>query len=630
MSDLLNNGSNSLLAFQRALTTTSHNIANLNTDGYSRQRVDLEALNPSQTSTGFVGNGVRAVGIERLHDQFAMTQVLQSTSAHAQHDTHHLLASRIDNLVADDALSLTPVLNDFFNAIQDVNGNPTSSAAREVFVGSTDAVASRLRALQLQLDNTQEEVNQRTSASVDEVNLLALDVAELNQRIVSGGTKNRGTQANDLLDQRDLLISKLSEHVDINRLEQDDGSVNVFMANGVGLVIGNRASELRTTANSLSSDRTQIEISHGNGWQNITPRLSGGTIGGLLEFDSQTLNPAMNRLGAIALQFANGMNTQHAQGVDLNGNPGSDIFSVNEPNVSANAKNSGSGTLSSSFTDISLVQATEYNVRYTGSDFTITRLSDQTQTSSSLPLTLDGMQINFSGAPAAGDTFRISPTRRAAASTQSMLNGADSIALSSPLRSSGEIGNLSDASVSSPIVDDINNPALRDNIDIRFSSNTSFDIVDSTSGAVLSAGVSYTPGVEIIYNGWQVGINGSPQTGDVFSVASNNSAQGNNANGLAMAAMQTEPGINSQSTYNEEYSALVSRVGEQTRTLQTRSEALDTMRLDAIDRQQAVSGVNLDEEAVNLTRYEQAYQASAQIISTADTLFQTLLGVVRR
>lgn len=630
MTDLLSNGTNSLLAFQRALATTSHNIANANTEGYSRQRVELSAVEPTRVINGFIGNGVRANDVARLNDQYATAQVLQSTSSHSQHDTHHMLASRIDNMLASDALSLTPVMNDFFNAIQDVNGNPSSSATREVFLGSTESVASRLRSLQSQLDSTQEEVNQRTSAAVEEVNQLATELAELNQRIVSTGFNRNGAQPNDLLDKRDSLIAKLSEFTDIKAVEQDRGAVNVFMGSGVGLVVGTRANQLRTAEDSLSSNQLTIEFSFGDTWQDVTSRLSGGSIGGLLEFESQTLKPSMNQLGLIALQFSDSMNKQHAQGVDLNGNLGSDMFTVSEPVAMASNKNTGTATVTPTFTDISQVQATEYDIRYNGTDFTVTRLSDQSQISSNMPISIDGMQFNLSGAPANGDTFRVSPVKRAAASINSVLKDAESVAFSSPIRSSSNVANITDTTVSAPQVTDINNAALRNAIDIRFTSDTTFDLVDGNSGTVLSAAVTYTPDVPISYNGWQVDINGAPRAGDEFSVLANTTAQGNNGNGLALAALQTSSEMSGDATFNESYSAMVSRVGGQTRSLQTRSDALDNMRLDAIDRQQSVSGVNLDEEAVNLTRYEQAYQASAQIISTADTLFQTILSAVAR
>jgi flagellar hook-associated protein 1 FlgK len=635
MTDLLRNGTNSLAAFQRALATTSHNIANVNTEGYSRQRVELSSVEPTRVlngfiGNGFIGNGVRTDDITRLHDQFAMTQVLHSTSAHAQHDTHLMLASRIDNLVANDALSLTPVMNDFFDAIQDVNGNPTSSATREIFIGSTENVASRLKALQSQLDGAQTEVNQRTNAAIEEVNLLANELAELNLTIASTGLDRNGSHPNDLLDKRDAIIGKISEFTDITTVEQDEGAVNVYIGTGVGLVVGNRANQLRTAEDSLSSNQLKIEFSFGNTWQNITPRLSGGSIGGLLEFESQTLSPSMNQIGLIALQFADSMNAQHAQGVDLNGNLGSDIFTVSEPVAMANDDNTGTGSVTATFVDVSQVHATEYDILYTGSDFTVTRLSDQSQISSNMPITIDGLEFNLSGAPAAGDTFRVSPVRRAAATISSMLTDASSVAFSNPLSSSSNVANRTDATISAPQVTDISNVSLRNPVDIQFTSNTSYDLVDANNGAVLSAGVTYTPGTPISYNGWQADIDGEPSAGDEFSVLANTTAQGDNANGLAMAALQTASVMTGDATFNDSYSAMVSRVGGQTKSLQTRSEALDNLRLDAIERQQSVSGVNLDEEAVNLVRYEQAYQASAQIISTADTLFQTVLSAVAR
>nr|MBX2839218.1 hypothetical protein [Gammaproteobacteria bacterium] len=286
--------------------------------------------------------------------------------------------------------------------------------------------------------------------------------------------------------------------------------------------------------------------------------------------------------------------------------------------------------VTSTITDISQLHASEYDVRYTGTDFTVTRLSDQSQITSNMPVTIDGLQFDLSGTPATGDTFRVSPVRRAAATIQSELTNAESVAFSSPLRSSSNVANSSEAIVSAPQVLDINNAAVRNAIDIRFNSNTSYDIVDANSGTVLSAALTYTPNTPISYNGWQVDISGAPRTGDEFSILANTTAQGNNGNGLAIAALQTSSVMTGDATFNESYSAMVSRVGGQTRSLQTRSAALDNMRIDAIERQQSVSGVNLDEEAVNLTRYEQAYQASAQIIATADTLFQTVLSAVSR
>ena len=630
MSDLLGTGANSLLAFQRALTTTSHNIANLNTEGYSRQRVNLQALPPTYHRNGYVGNGVRVTGVERLSEQFATSRIMQTTSSHSQQETHLKLSSRIDSLVSDQSLSLTPAINSFFNSLQDVNANPTSLASREVLLTHSDNIASRFRSMQLQLDSTQTEVNQNMSAAVSEINELASGIAELNDRIGSNGYNLFGTEPNDLLDQRDLLLTRLSEQVDINTLEQDDGAVNVFMGNGVALVVGLQSRTLRTSINPIDSDRLQVELSQGTDWLDISGRLHGGAIGGLMEFESQTLTPAMNRLGQLALNLSNMLNEQHALGIDLNGDQGNDLFTLNEPVAVSSEKNTGTASINAVFSNVDLVQASEYSVRYTGSDYVITRRSDGEETASALPLTLDGMDISIIGSANAGDTFRISPTRRSAAAIESLVRDPKQIALSSPLRSMSQISNLSDASIGQVNITDINDPGFQAPIDIIFVSESAFNIVDATSGTVLSSNVAYSATTPVQFNGWSANITGSPSSGDIFNVVPNNTAQGNNANGLAIANIQSATTADGTSTLNDNYSSMVSRIGAQTRSLQTRTEALNNVRLDSIERMQAVSGVNLDEEAINLTRYEQAYQASAQIIATADTLFQTLLGVVAR
>ena len=630
MSNLLSNGSNSLLAFQRALTTTSHNISNVNTDGYSRQRVELQAAVPERHRNGFIGNGVRVSNVERLSDQFATSRVLQSTSVHEQHNTHHILATRLDNLVADNSLSLTPAFNDFFSSVQDANANPSSAASRGVLVSNASHLASRFQSLQNQLDNAQLEVNERTVAAVTDINELANGIAELNERITSIRGNPQSALPNDILDQRDLLLSRLAAQVDINTLEQENGAVNVYTGNGIGLVVDNQSQALRTSRGSATTERLQIEYSHGNTWINVTNRLQGGALGGLKDFENQTLIPGMNQLGQLALSFGNAVNQQHALGIDLNGNPGLDLFSVSDPTTVSSTNNTGNADVSATFADISLIQASEYSLRFTGSDYVVTRLADGEQTIGALPISLDGMDISITGTPVAGDTFTLSPTRRAAASFESLITDTESLALSSPIRTTTDLGNLSNARIADPTITNINDPQFGTAIDMVFVSDSAFNIVDAATGAVLANNVAYSSTVPIQYNGWEVTITGNPVTGDKFSALPNATARGNNSNGIAIANIQSANTINGVSTFNDAYASMVSRIGGQTRTLQTRSDALNNIRLDSIERQQSVSGVNLDEEAINLTRYEQAYQASAQVIATADTLFQTILGALRR
>ena len=629
MTDLLNTGKSALFAFQRALTTTSHNIANVNTEGYSRQRVDLQAIAGETEFYKQVGGGVRIADIERVSDQFATARVHSSTSAHAEQQTHHAMASRLDNLVAAEGASVAPALSEFFNALQDANADPSSIASREVVLDRSTQLAQRFRSLQDNLDDAQTEANQRTRSAVADVGRLAESIAELNTRVVSvSGTVN-GPGANDLMDQRDKLVNELSELIDVDTLVQDNGALNVYIGKGFGLVVDGKAQKLTTVTDDTYPDRVQIQAGETGFQQNMTARLQGGEIGGLNEFINSTLRPAMAALGRLAVNVSDAVNQQHARGLDLDGVTGGDLFSVAEPEVFSSDRNSGTGIVTAQILDASDLQASDYLLRFDGANFTATRESDGVQSSGALPLDLDGLTIDFTGTPAAGDTFVVSATARTAGSMSTRITDPDKLALAGLLSTSSSIDNVGESRISPAKVNDPALGALNDPIDIVFTSETSYDIVDAGSGAVLSAGASYVPDDPIAFNGWEVSISGSARTGDTHRIEPNASGRGNNSNGQRLADMQQELTIGGTQTFNDAYGSMVSRVGSQTHSAQTRANALEALRDNAIDRQQTTQGVSLDEEAINLTRYQQAYQASAQIIATADTLFQSVLGAIR-
>jgi flagellar hook-associated protein 1 FlgK len=630
VSNLLNNGASGLIAFQRALATTSHNIANVNTEGYSRQRVDLEASTIDHRLPHQAGNGVHVAGIERLQDQFAAARVTQATSDYSQQATHHAMASQLDNLMADDALSMTPVMNEFFGALQDASSDPASTASREVVLAKAGQLADRFRSLQQQLDDTQNEVNGRLRDSVDTINEISTAIADVNKRIVASHGHMQGRAANDLLDQRDQLVVKLSEHVNVRVLDQEDGALNVFIGNGVGLVVGNRSHSLRTVVDDTSPDRVQIEIGHNDQWQVIGPRLQGGAISGLQDFETNTLNPAMHQLGRLALNLSDQFNTQHIQGLDLDGNPGGELFTSSAPRATSSSSNTGNGALAVTIDNTSILQGSDYLLRYDGANFLATRQSDGMEVTGATPLSIDGLTINLTGTPAAGDTFLVSATGRAAAFIEFSVSDTNALALAGPLSTSSSVANPGEAKISSTQTLDIADPAFNNPVDIVFTADNTFDVIDTNSGTSLATGVAYTAGTPIQFNGWEVTINGSAKNGDVHKIEPNVNGRGNNTNGLALINLQTERLIDGNKSLNDTYSALVSRVGGQTSSLQTRTNALETLHKDAIERQQATQGVNLDEEAINLARFQQAYQASAQVIATADTLFQTLLRAVAR
>lgn len=629
MSDILGTGKSALFAFQRALATTSHNIANVNTEGYSRQRVSFESINVGNRDFEYLGTGVNVADIERIHDQFATSRVNSATSEHAEQQASYQMASRLDNLVATDGISVSPAINEFFNAMQDANADPSSMTSRSIALDKADELAQRFQSLQAQFDDAQVETNARMSAAVDNVNEYAATIAEINVQLVSTGGTRQLHSANNLLDQRDQLVAELSEYIEVNTVVQDNGAMNVYIGKGVPIVTDGVAESITTVPDDTYPDRLQILLGEGARQLNLDAQIQGGEIGGLNDFTANTLYPAMQELGRLSLVMASSLNEQHAKGIDSNGDVGAALFQTRDPQVFSSNENNGSGIVAATIDDVYDIKAADYLLRFDGANFTATRSSDGFQTSGPMPMTLDGMNISISGAPTAGDTFIVSATNRAAGSFESILNEPEKLALASRLSTSTDINNVGDSSISEAIVTDPLSASLSDSIDIVFDTDNSYNIIDVTSGATLSASVAYVEGDTIALNGWEVKISGGARTGDTHRIEGNVNGQGNNVNGLAIFEMQSSNIIDGNQSFNDAYGSMVSGVGTQTHTAEVRTRTLESLKSNAIDRQQSSQGVSLDEEAIDLTRYQQAYQASAQIIATADTLFQSILGAVR-
>ncbi len=629
MTDLLNTGKSALFAFQRALSTTSNNIANVHTDGYSRQRVDLDSVNGDLSNGLNPGAGVQISDIERVHDQFATSRVNSATSAYAEQSVHYDMASRLDNLVATDGLSVSSAINDFFNSMQDANNDASSLASREVVLASTEQLANRFQSMQAQLEDAYNDVNARTRAAVETVDELAQSIANINNEISGSGRSNQAQALNGLLDERDKLVGQLATLIDVNTVQQDNGSLNVFIGKGIGLVVDGSNLSVKAVPDDIYPERLQIQVGNEGSERNIGTLLQGGEIGGLSSFTTKTLDPAMQQLGRLALVMAEELNNQHAQGIDLAGNAGGALFGTSEPTTLSNDKNTGTGEVSALINDTSMLEPSDYLLRFDGANFTVTRNSDGSQTTGALPMTIDGLDISIGGAPAAGDTFVISATSRAASSFNAVLTDPKTLALAGKLTTSSEITNVGDSRISAATVSDYDSASLTDPIDIVFSSDTTYDIIDVNSGTTLTTGAAYTPGDTISLNGWEATIQGESRTGDTHRIEANTNGLGNNSNGQSISELQLSAVIDETQSFTDAYGAMVSRIGAHTHTAESQTKALETLRDNAIDRQQSIQGVSLDEEAIDLTRYQQAYQASAKIIAAADAMFQTILGALR-
>lgn len=642
MADLLGTAVSGLLAYQRALNTVSHNITNVNTPGYSRQRVELSSASPQYIGGNYVGSGVDVQNVRRVYDEFLGAQVRGTTSMASQHDATYELAVQIDNMLADPAAGLSPALQSFFDAVQDLASDPTSTPARQVVLSEGESLVARFNDLFSRLDDLRTGVNTRLTSQVRDINSLAQAIADVNNDIINAPTGPNGQVSGDLLDRRDQLLNELSEMVSLSTVKQDDGSVNVFIGNGQSLVVGIRAQTLSTVSDPYDPSRNQVAYVDASGNStNITSQLNGGKLGGTLEFRDRVLDPAMNALGRVAIGLSETFNDQHKLGQDLNGNIGGDFFSLAGGEVLPHAGNTGTGFVNTSVTDLSQLTTSNYRISRSGTDYTLTRLSDGQTTdldAAGFPggaVTVDGLQFSLgSGAIADGDRFLIRPTRTGAQGIGMAIDHTNEIAAAAPMRTSSASANTGTGAVSAGTV---NGPApvsgsLRNTVTITFDSPpTTFDVYDVTSGTALATNVSYTSGADITYNGWTLQIKGTPAAGDVFTVESNVGGNGDNRNAVLLAGVHEKGSLDSgRTTLVDAYGGMVGDVGTRTRQAELAGKAQNLLKDQAVAAREAVSGVNLDEEAANLVRYQQAYQAAAQAISVANTLFQSVLSAIGR
>ncbi|MFT5176125.1 MAG: flagellar hook-associated protein 1 FlgK, partial [Gammaproteobacteria bacterium] len=362
----------------------------------------------------------------------------------------------------------------------------------------------------------------------------------------------------------------------------------------------------------------------------ISPKLSGGELGGLLDFRRETLNSARNELGRIAIVLADTFNTQHRLGLDANGNLGQDFFVETPPQAIAHLANTGSAVVSAVITDSTQLSTSDYRVNFDGTNFTMARLSDGVSVTGGGPLSLDGVQISIGAGAVAGDRFLVKAVTRGAESFALAFADLDLIAAAGPVRAQSIVGNVGVGVIAQPEVTNATSPFLSDTVDIVFNTPAStFDVIDVTTATTLAAGVNYSAGTVINANGWTTSITGQPVAGDRFRIEANLGGIGDNRNALALAGLQTAALVENDKSYQQAYSTFVGSAGVAARTARLNADARDQLLTDVRFSRESISGVNLDEEAVDLTRYQQAYQAMARMVETSNVLFDTILAAVR-
>ena len=631
MADLLHTSISGLLAFQRALDTTSHNITNANTVGYSRQLPEFMTRQAQPSGAGWVGNGVDVTTITRAYDNFLASQARTSSSLYQQSNLYASQAERINNLFGSSTTGLSASLQSLVNAMQSVADTPTSVPARQTLLSQAQILVERFESYDSSLRSFDAQVNATLESEASAISNLAQSLAKLNQQIV-GGAAQTGQPPNDLLDQRDRLIDELATHVNVNVVAQNDGSVNVFVGNGQPLVVGQTHARVAATPDAFDPSRRVISIQSATSTVDITGSISGGTLGGMLDFRSQMLDPARNTLGRLSVALAEVVNEQHRAGMDLNGNPGADVFAVGGVQVQVSAGNAGSA--SAAVTRVAggagALTTADYVLISTASGWSLRRAD----TGATVPMTgsgtsadpylADGLSIVVGGTPAIGDRLLVKPTAGAVSGLQLLIADPSQIAAAMPIVGAAAAGNTGSGAISAGEVIDAADPQLRAPVTIQFTSATSYTI--SGDPAVYT----YSPGADIDVHGWRVQISGSPAAGDSFTVSENLTGAGDNRNALKLAQIMTQPVLNGgTASLNGGVGQFISDIGVKTSQAQVTRDAQKVVADEAAGALQSVSGVNLDEEAANLIRYQQAYLAISQMIRVADTIFQSVLDATR-
>jgi flagellar hook-associated protein 1 len=739
--NILGIGQSALAAAQMGISVTGHNISNANVPGYNRQTILQAARAPQNLGGSFIGQGTEITGIQRTYSEYLSQQVNLATTNKYQIESYFSQISPINNLVADASAGVSPALQDFFKSVQDVANSPNATAgaaARQAALSSAQSMVGRINGLQGKLDQIGIDVNNQITTSVGTINTYATEIARLNDVIQKAMAATDNAPPNDLLDQRDQLVTKLSEITKVTTVKQDN-SYNIFIGNGQPMVVGTSAYSMQAASSPTDPTRTEIAYTaNGNTIVLGEGALPGGQLGGLFEFRSNTLDLARNSLGRMAIGIASTFNAQHRLGQDLNGQLGGDFFKVSGPVVTSSTNNTGAVTIGSgtpatipagsaqiqaNITNVGALTTSDYRLQYLGGNFKVTRMSDSTTSiAASLPINMDGISFDLvQAAPPAvpvvpnnGDEFLIRPTAVGATSLTVAITDTSKIAAATPVNTNVPTTNVGTGKISSGVVDGAYTAtSLTQTVPVTYNAGAYTGFPVGSNVTVVNAGVStsygpyvastpvpyaagstvyfngasfqapaapvngdvinvqvpevqltfsngaftgfpagsdvkvtnngvtttyaayvpntpvtYANGATINFNGVSFQVTGAPSNGDVFKIAPNTSGTGDNRNAVLLAGLQTKNSlIGNTTSYQGAYAQFVSLIGNKTHELEVSNAAEGKLLEESINAQQAVSGVNLDEEAANLLRYQQAYQAAGKLMQVASQLFDVLLGL---
>lgn len=653
MAGLMSLGTRAMFANYATLQTIGNNIANANTPGYSRQQVELGTAGGQSTGAGFFGQGVSVQTVTRASDAFLTRDAAMSKSQAARDAARLEQLERLEKVFPTGESGLGYAAGDLLNAFVDVANRPQDASARQVVLARAEELASRFRAADSQLDALQSGVTEDVKNSVTVVNTLAKRVADINRQIAAA--HGSGHAPNDLLDQRDQLISEIGSYVQVTTIEADDGSLGVFIGGGQRLVLGSNAQQLKVVPDAYDAAKVRLAISEAGG-ERLLPEdsLVAGKLPGLLAFQNQDLADARAMIGQLASAIAGAVNRQQSLGLDL-GQPagsGAPIFALGAPAAlpaSTNARDAGGNFLSSvslTVADPKQLQASDYELRTDAStpgQYFLTRLSDGVTRTVADGDTIDGFTLAIgTPAPGATDRFLLQPVSQAAQGMARVLNNPNGIAASSPVVATVASGNTGTATVGSlTVTSTALDPTQTANISFTDDSgNYNWELRDAGNAVVSSGTGTWTAGSTIALNGFELTLAGVPRSGDAVQVAPTTFPAANNGNALSLLALRDAGIVGEQllaggvvsagESITSAYASAMADIGVRVQSARSSSNISTAVATNAEAARAGVSGVNLDEEAARLIQFQQAYQAAAKVLQVAQSVFDTLLSVAAR
>ncbi|MBA6059594.1 flagellar hook-associated protein FlgK [Pseudomonas juntendi] len=674
MASLINIGMSGLGAAQSGMYTLGNNIANADVESYSRQQNVQKSKGGQQVGQVFIGSGTTLADVRRVYNAFLENQLRTTTSLSSEASTYLNQITPLDTALSSSDTGITAALQSFFTAMQDSAAKPTEDASRQLLLTSAQSLAKRFNTLSAQLNQQNSNINANMASLTDQVNNLTKTIADLNEQIsrvsaISG-------QPNDLLDQRDGAVRELNKLIGADVVERD-GNYDIYLKNGQALVLGKTTQTLGVAPSATDPTRMSLILNRGSTKMDITSTTSGGELGGLIRYRSETLDPALNELGRVALVVADAINSQLAQGIDKNGDFGATLFgdinsaaAISQRSIAKQNNSPGSGNLDVTIKDAGKLTTSDYQVTFTSDkQYTVRKLPDGTDMGSysldddPAPV-IDGFTLALNGGGlSAGDSFKITPTRNAAANIETVLTDPKRLALAAPLSATSGSGNKGTGVITQPTLTselDISDAAQRSLLQTGLKYSTPVKLVfgdNSTSpqaykmydakGTEIGSG-TIVPGQDnklqlsvpmVDGNGnslgssftFEMNVSGAPQNGDSYTVALTGAGSADNRNSQSVIDLQTKPtvevGANGKGiSFTDAYAKLASGVGGKAGQAQMDGDATSALHTSAQDSRDGVSGVSIDEETGNLIKFQQYYTASSQIIKAAQETFATLIN----